>query len=364
VDHAELINLLPNFGITKSSFKWFKSYLDKRKQKVKINGILGEEMLITCGVPQGSVLGPTLFILYINSICDLDINGQVVTYADDTCLLFSGDTWDNVRTKATLGFKKVLGYLNQRKLTINYKKTNFINFSIHKDENNFDHLKIHNCGNEPCGELNCQSIFRVSCTRYLGLIIDNNLRWNLHVSNIVSRLRTVSFKFYKLRIFLPVHTLRIIYLALYQAILQYGLLVWGGTAKNALQPLVIQQRLIIRICLSKISLEGSTIENFKLFNVLSLEKLYKKIAIFFIIKNYYQWVDVVNINEKRENRAYNAKIPYTKKSFGKKFINYLSPTYFNSLPINIKINIYDNSRNLKKSNLKKLIFNWLETHLD
>jgi hypothetical protein len=122
VDHAELIKLLPNFDIKNSSLKWFKCYLDKRKQKVKINGILGDEMLITCGVPQGSVLGPTLFILYINGISDFDINGQIITYADDICLLFFGDIWDNVRTKATLGFKKVLGYLNQRKHSINYKK--------------------------------------------------------------------------------------------------------------------------------------------------------------------------------------------------------------------------------------------------
>lgn len=84
VDRFELINLLPNFGINKSSLKWFKSYLDKRKQKVKINVIIGDEILITCGVPQGSVLGSYLFILYINSTCDLDINRQVLTYTDDT----------------------------------------------------------------------------------------------------------------------------------------------------------------------------------------------------------------------------------------------------------------------------------------
>lgn len=105
-----------------------------------------DEMLITCGLPQGNVLGPTLFILYFNSICNLETNLQVVTYADDTCLLFSGDTWDAVRTKVKLGLKKVLGYLNQRKLTINYNKTNFINFFIHKDGNNFDNLKIQNYG--------------------------------------------------------------------------------------------------------------------------------------------------------------------------------------------------------------------------
>lgn len=75
-------------------------------------------MLITFVVPQATVLGLTLFIMYINSICDLDIKGLVVTYADNTCLLFSGGTWDDVQTKATLCFKKVLDYLNQRKLTL------------------------------------------------------------------------------------------------------------------------------------------------------------------------------------------------------------------------------------------------------
>lgn len=106
MDHTDIINLLSNFGIKKSSLKWFKSYLVNRKQKVKINGITGDDLLITCGVPQESVLGPTLYLLYINNICDLDINGQVITNADDTCLLFSGVTWDDVLTKAMRGFKK------------------------------------------------------------------------------------------------------------------------------------------------------------------------------------------------------------------------------------------------------------------
>jgi len=72
VDHLELINLLPNFGIKKSSLNWFISYLLNRKQKVKINNITGEESSVTCGVPQGT-LGSTLFILYINSLCDMGV---------------------------------------------------------------------------------------------------------------------------------------------------------------------------------------------------------------------------------------------------------------------------------------------------
>ena len=69
---------------------------------MQINDTSGEETIINCGVPQGRVLGPLLFILYINSICDLKIDGQIITYADDTCLLFSGVTWEEICLKAKL----------------------------------------------------------------------------------------------------------------------------------------------------------------------------------------------------------------------------------------------------------------------
>lgn len=71
-----------------SSLKWFKSYLVERKQNVINNGITGDGMLITCGVPQGSVFGLTLFIHYVNNICDLATDGQIVTYANDACFIF------------------------------------------------------------------------------------------------------------------------------------------------------------------------------------------------------------------------------------------------------------------------------------
>lgn len=122
VDHSELIKILLNFGLKNSSLNWLISYLEKRKQKVIINGTSGEKMVKNNGVPQGSVLSTILFILYINSICNIKIDGQIVTYADDTCLLFSGVSWDEVRLKSTYEFKKVITYLKQKKLSISYKK--------------------------------------------------------------------------------------------------------------------------------------------------------------------------------------------------------------------------------------------------
>jgi len=116
VDHTELLNNLPEFGINSLSLDWFKSYLDDRRQKVRINNFIGNEMVVNCGVPQDSVLGPILFILYINSICNLKIEGLIISYADDTCLLFAGNTWVDARIKATKGFKRVVEFLNHRKL--------------------------------------------------------------------------------------------------------------------------------------------------------------------------------------------------------------------------------------------------------
>lgn len=101
VNHLELCNILPSFSLKNSSLIWFKSYLNNRKQIVRINNSTVEEMSINCGVPLGNVMSLLLFILYINSISDLKINGQIMTYADDTCLLSSGVTWKDVHFKAT-----------------------------------------------------------------------------------------------------------------------------------------------------------------------------------------------------------------------------------------------------------------------
>lgn len=85
VNHEELIKILPCFGIKKTSLNnWFRNYLTDRQQIVKINKTLGQKRKIICGVPQGSVLGPLFFILYINCICNTNIDGKIVIYADDT----------------------------------------------------------------------------------------------------------------------------------------------------------------------------------------------------------------------------------------------------------------------------------------
>jgi len=115
VNHSELLNILLEFGIISSSLDWFKSYLNDRRQIVRINNFIDNEIVVNCGVPQCSVLVPILFILYINSVCNLKIEGLITTYADDTCLLFSGNSWVDVCIKAAEGLKRVVDLLNHKK---------------------------------------------------------------------------------------------------------------------------------------------------------------------------------------------------------------------------------------------------------
>jgi hypothetical protein len=160
-----------------------------------LNDVLGNELGIKCGVPQGSVLGPVLFIMYINSICDSQLDGTIITYADDTCLLFSDTSWASVYIKASTGLNQIIDELNTKKITLNFDKTVFMAFSIYTCQFPFDKIKItHNLLNPD----SCK-IKRVSRVRYLGLIFDQNMKWNLHINNITMRLRTIMYKLYCLR---------------------------------------------------------------------------------------------------------------------------------------------------------------------
>lgn len=164
VDHGELINILPGFGINEESLSWFSSYLENRTQLVSVNRELSGKKKIDCGVQQGSVLGPILFILYINTICDLNTGGLVVIYADDTCLFFSGKSWETVKEKTTTGLNRVFQELNSKKLTLNIKKTNCIAFSINNVIIPINNILLYTCGNINSNTCKCLEIIRVTRT--------------------------------------------------------------------------------------------------------------------------------------------------------------------------------------------------------
>lgn len=128
VDHKILLSKLENYGIRGIQLKWFKSYLEGRKQKVCCNDVLSDSGLITSGVPQGSNLGPLLFLLFINDLARVSSTIHFILFAYDTTIYYSNSSWESLVEIINGELSKVNKWFLANKLTLNVDKTNFINF--------------------------------------------------------------------------------------------------------------------------------------------------------------------------------------------------------------------------------------------
>lgn len=244
-----LLRKLERIGIRSTPLELMKDYLCNRRQKTKVGDYISEDQYVTYGVPQGSVLGPTLFLIYINDLCNYKIKqGHIFSYADDTAVVFTGESWDYVHKVAEAGLSKVNTWLKQNLLTLNTSKTNYICFGIYNSSQpKMSNLRIHDCnclGNNYC---DCPSIEKVAFTKYLGVIIDQRLSWHQHLELTTSRIRKLIYTFKNLRHVAERDLLNQIYLALGQSILTYCIYIWGGATKVKFLELERAQRSLLKV---------------------------------------------------------------------------------------------------------------------
>jgi hypothetical protein len=242
-DFDILLKKLSHYGFRGVSNTWFKNYLTNRLQFTSINGVNSSPSTMLTGVPQGSVLGPLLFLILINDLCNASSKLFTLLFADDTTLQFSSNDLNILYNTVNIELEKAAEWFKANKLTLNISKTKYMLFrqpSQMIDFNNYN-IKMDDKTIERIGE-DCKTKF----FKFVGIKLDEHLTWSHHLNHVRGKLSSANYALSRIKNLLPTNIKLDIYNALFKSHLEYGLICWGGAKSSKLKPLLILQKKCIR----------------------------------------------------------------------------------------------------------------------
>ena len=242
VDHNILLEKLDYYGIRGVAKNWFESYLNNQKQFVTLNGSDSSFKPVSTSVPQGSVLGPLLFLVYINDLYKCVKYSKIYHFADGTNMLQSDNSLKNLAKQTNFYLKNLSKWLKANKLSLNFTKTELIIF--HSSSKKIDHnLKF---------KLDGKHLTPTSTVKYHGILLDNHLLWSKQINHVTTKLNQAIGILSTLRNNTSLKTLMMTYHSLFSSHLLYGSQLRGHTNlanQNKIQKL--QNRALRKILFKK-----------------------------------------------------------------------------------------------------------------
>lgn len=233
INHDILLTKLCRYGIRGTVNDWFKSYLSNRLQFVEINGNMSSCLPIRCGVPQGSILGPLLYLIYVNDI-GKSCQCNILSFADDTTLYVSHSNINELFSIANEQLNNLFTWFCANKLCLNESKTKYIVIRPSYMRTDLTKLNI---------AINGTQLDRIgndcplkSC-KFLGIHIDENLTWKYHINQVKKNVSGALFSLKQVKRALPSDCLKTLYYSLIHSHFTYGIIAWGNSNLKSLVPL-------------------------------------------------------------------------------------------------------------------------------